>query len=426
MGSLSLFRLRPTLVRLPRLIDFRSLICAVCWAWPVALLGQTGDSPKIDPSHTDPINLLPEVQEAHDRFYILDYDGALTRFEAVAKAHPDDPLAGAYVLMVIVFRELYRQDLLDTTFYAHDSFFSSKRKIEVAPDVRQRIETLTDDVTGLCDRRLHDNPNDKNAFFARGYARGMHATFATLVDHSFVSAARQGLQARNDSEAALKLDPEYTDAKLAIGVQQFAVASLPRWLRLMVGIAGVGGSKEKGLDMLREVAARGFVNSVEARTALSLFLRHDARYDEALAVEMTLVRQYPRDFLFRLEAANITKDKGNGPEAISTYRAVIDDGRRPNLFVNPRMQLAYFGLADTLRGQNRLQEAAGAYVSSATQPSCSEWLRRRSELNAGEVFDLLHQRDHAMEQYKLAASGGGDPSQSELARRYMDTPYTGR
>lgn len=404
----------------------RSFFCLLCLSASWALSAQGGGPASNANAHTDPINLLPEVREAHDRFYILDYDGALTRFEAVARAHPDDPMANAYVLMVVVFRELYHQDLLDTTFYAHDSFLSSKRKIEVSPEIRQRIESLTDQVTDLCDRRTHDNPNDANAYFARGYVRGMHATFATLVDHSFVSAARQGLQARNDSEAALKIDPDYTDAKLAIGVQQFAVASLPRFVRLMVGIAGVGGSKEKGLELLREVAAKGVVNSVEARTALSLFLRHDARYDEALAVEQTLVKHYPRDFLFRLEAANITKDKGHGPEAIASYNAVIADGQRQNLFVNPRLQLAYFGLADTLRGQNRLAEAAAAYVAAAAQPSCSEWLRRRSELNAGETFDLLHQRDRAVEQYNKAASGGGDPSQSDQARHYLQTPYTGR
>ena len=56
----------------------------------------------------------------------------------------------------------------------------------------------------------------------------MHAAFITLADHSFVGAARQGLAARNDSEDVLKLDPNYQDAKMAVGIQQFAVASLPR------------------------------------------------------------------------------------------------------------------------------------------------------------------------------------------------------
>ena len=379
-----------------------------------------------DPAHTDPINLLPAIHEAHEHFYNLDYDGALSRFELIAKAHPDDPMAQAYVLMVIVFRELYHQDLLDTTFYAHDSFLSSKRKVEIPDETRRRIEQLTDDTVAMCDRHLHADANDRNAYFARGYARGMHAAFITLADHSFVTAAHQGLQSRNDSEDVLKMDPGYTDAKMAIGIQQFAVASLPRVVRLMVGIAGVGGSKEKGLDLLREVAAHGIVNSVEARTALSLFLRHDGRYPEALAVEQTLVQQYPRDYLFRLEAANITKDKGDGPAAIVAYRAVITDAARPNYYYDPRLQMAYFGLADTLRGQNDTAGAAANYVEAAKQPKASEWLRRRAELNAGEMFDLLHQRDHAIAQYKLAAASTGDQSQAEQARHYLSSPYTGK
>ncbi len=376
-------------------------------------------------AHTDPINLLPEIHQAHERFYNLDYDGALARFEAIAKAHPDDALAQAYVLQVLIFRELYHQDLLDTTYYAHDSFLSSKRKVDVPDELRKRIETLTDQVTDLCDKQIKTDGQNKNAFFARGYARGLHASFATLVDHSFVSAAHQGLQARSDSEETLKIDPDYTDAKMAIGIQQFAVASLPRVVRLMVGIAGVGGNKEKGLDLLRDVAAHGFVNNVEARTVLSLFLRHDGRYAEALEVQATLARQYPRDYLFRLEEANLSKDKGDGPAAIAIYRQVINDAHRPNYFMDPRLQMAYFGLADTARGQKDIDAAADNYLLSAAQPHCSDWLRKRAQLNAGEMLDLLHQREEAVTQYQLASAGGGDQSQADQARKYLKSPFTG-
>ncbi len=374
--------------------------------------------------HTDPINLLPEVHDAHEHFYNLDYDGALSRFEAIDHAHPNSPLARAYVLQVLIFRELYHQDLLDTTYYAHDSFLSSKRKVDVPDDIRQRIETLTDQVTDLCNQQIKADANNKNAFFARGYARGLHASFATLVDHSFVSAARQGLAARNDSEQTLKLDPDYTDAKMSIGIQQFAVASLPRVVRLMVGIAGVGGNKEKGLDLLRDVGAHGLVNNVEARTVLSLFLRHDGRYAEALTVQATLARRYPRDYLFRLEEANLSKDKGDGPTAIAIYRKVIDDARRPNFFIDPRLQMAFFGLAETARGQNDPATAATNYLAAAAQPHCSDWLRKRAQLNAGEMFDLLHQRDRAIAQYQLAAASTGDQSQADQARKYLKSPFT--
>lgn len=375
--------------------------------------------------HTDPLNLTPEVREAHVHFYNLDYEGALSRFEAIQRAHPDNPMAQNYLLMTLIFRELYHQDLLDTTYYAHDSFLTSKRDVPVPQATRDRIEQLTNNVVDMCNKLIDKNHDNANAYFARGYAKGMHAAFITLVDHSYVGAARQGLASRQDSEEVLRIDPNYADAKMAMGIQQFAVASLPRILRIMVGITGVTGNKEKGLDLLRQCAAQGIVNPVECRTALSLFLRHDARYPEALAVQRGLAEQYPHDYLFRLEEANLTKDKGDGPGAIAAYKRLLEDARKPGFFIDPRLQMTYFGLADTQRGQNQVAEAAENYLTAAAQPKCTEWLKRRAQLNAGEMYDLLHQRDKAVEQYKLASAGGGDQSQADTARKYIKSPYTG-
>jgi hypothetical protein len=376
--------------------------------------------------HSDPLNFDPTVHEVYERFYVLDFDGSLKLSEAVLKAHPQDPMAYGYVLMVTVFRELYHQDLLDTTYYAHDNFLTSKRNVPVPESTRQRIEWLTDTGTKLCDERIRANSNDKNAYFARGYIRGMHAVFITLVDHSYVTAARQGYAARGDSEQVLKIDPLYADAKMAVGIQQFAVASLPHWVRMMVGIMGVGGNKEKGLALLRDCAEHGVVTRVESRTVLSLFLRHDGRYPEAVAVQHGLAVEYPHDYLFRLEEANLTKDEGNGPGAIALYKEVLGDAGKPGYFVDPRLQLAWFGLADTERGQNNIADAAENYLKAADQPECSDWLRKRAQLNAGEMYDLLQQRAKAVGLYKMAASGGGDQSQAEMARRLMKTPYTGK
>jgi hypothetical protein len=375
--------------------------------------------------HSDPLNFDPVVRDGFNHFYILDFDGALARFESVLKAHPQDPMAFGYVQMATVFRELYHQDLLDTTYYAHDSFLNSKRYVPVPAATRQRIETLTDTGIRLADDRIRANPNDKDAYFARGYLRGIHAAFITLVDHSYVAAARQGYAARNDSEQVLKLDPQYADARMAVGIQQFAVASLPGWVRMLVGIMGVGGNKEKGLSMLREAAAHGVITAVESRTVMSLFLRHDARYPEALVVQHGLAEQFPHDYLYRLEEANLTKDEGNGPGAIALYKQVLADAAKPGYFIDPRLQLALFGLADTQRGQNDVAGAAESYLKASEQPNCSDWLRKRAELNAGEMFDLLHQRAKAVKLYQMASAGGGDQSQAEMARRYLSTPYAG-
>jgi hypothetical protein len=390
------------------------------------LLGVSSEMRAQAAAHTYPLNLDPMVRQGYERFYNLDYDGALKIFNQVAQQHPQEPMAWNYILLVTIFRELYHQDLLDTTYYAHNSFLFSKRQIDIPQQARDQINSLTDKVISMCDARLNANQEDKNALFARGYARGMHSVFITLADHSFTAAARQGYQARNDSEAVLKIDPQYADAEMAVGIQQFAVASLPRFVRVMVGFMGVGGSKEKGLADLREAAQHGVVTTVESRTALSLFLRHDGRYGEALAVEHSLASEYPHDYLFQLEVANLLKDAGRGYEAIAAYKQVIADAEKPGYFIDPRLQMAWFGLAETERGYNQLPDAANSYVQAVEQTNSSDWLRKRAQLNAGEVFDLLNNRTAAMKMYQMAAAPGGDQSQADAARRYMKTPYAGK
>jgi len=377
-------------------------------------------------THADPLDFDPIVRDGYNHFYILDYDGAIARFDEVIKAHPQESIAYAYELQAMIFRELYHQDLLDTTYYAHDNFLTNQRKVDIPPVNRQRIEYLTNQTINLADQRLRANPQDKNALFARGFVKGLHAAFITLAEHSWFAAARQGLAARNDSEAVLKIDPEYADADMAVGIQQFAVASLPGFIRMIVGIAGVGGNKERGLRLLHISAEKGIITSVESRTTLSLFLRHDARYAEALAMQHGLAVQFPHDYLFRLEEANLTKDKGEGPAAIVIYKQVIADAREPGYFVDPRLQMALFGLADTERGQNLVADAAKHYLEAASQPVSADWLRKRAQLNAGEMLDLLHNRAEAIAQYKKAAASGGDQSQAEAARRYLQAPYAGR
>jgi hypothetical protein len=375
--------------------------------------------------NTYPLNNDPQVREGFQHFYNLDYEGAMQRFQAVQREHPQDPMAAGYVLTDTIFRELYRQDLLDTTYYAREHFLTSGHKSDISDATRKQIDSLTDNAIALADTRIKANPKDKDAYFARGYVRGMHAAWMTLADHSFTGAARQGLASRSDSEQVLKLDPNYPDAKMAVGIQLFAVASLPRLVRMLVGIAGIGGNKENGLKLLRESAAQGTVTKVESQTALSLFLRHDQRYTEAYAVAQGLAKQYPHDFLFRLEEANLMKDAGHGPSAITIYRAVLADAAKPGYFVDARLQLAYFGLAETQRGQNDISGAAESYLKAGQQPNCSDWMRKRAELNAGMMLDRLHRREEAMKQYQLVVASGGDQTQADAARKYMKSPYNG-
>ena len=373
---------------------------------------------------TNPLNLDPLVRQAFERFYILDYDGALARFEKVQEKNPDNPLAVDYVLDAVIFRELYRLDLLDTTFYAHDGFLNGKHAVVAAPGVAERVNSLFTNATELSEQQLDKRPEDVDALFARGWARSLRAVYIGLMQRSFISALHVALQARGDNEKVLKLDPRYIDAKLVVGVHQYVTGSLPFGIKILAGVAGITGSKSKGIEDLRDAGAHGVISSVEARTALGLFLRREARYDEAIAVTRSLTEQYPRDFLFRLELANLTKDAGEGKDAITQYQQLIEQAKKPGYFPSAHLELAWFGLADTLQGQKNYAEAAEAYNQATTQPTISVDLKSRCDLNSGKMYDLLNERDMALRQYEAVLRQDSDSAQAESARKYLKSPFT--
>jgi tetratricopeptide (TPR) repeat protein len=168
------------------------------------------------------------------------------------------------------------------------------------------------------------------------------------------------------------------------------------------------------------------ITSVEARTCMMLFLRRDAKYQEAEQVAESLVSEYPRDFLFHLEVANLQKDAGQGFKAISSYREVLDLAKKPGYFVTTHLELVYFGLADSLRGQKIFADSVEAYKQAANQSTTSPELKRRCLLAAGQVYDLMNDHSKARQQYQAVIDAGGDSTQADQARKLIRTAYTGR
>ena len=141
-------------------------------------------------AHTNPLNRDPLVREAFDHFYNLDYPGAIERFERFHAAHPGDPQGSVLLLDAVLFQELYRQDLLDTTFYANDGFLTGRHATEEDPKTRDRILALADETVNEANWRLGKNANDVDALYARGWARALKCTYLAMVERSYGSGFR--------------------------------------------------------------------------------------------------------------------------------------------------------------------------------------------------------------------------------------------
>jgi hypothetical protein len=373
--------------------------------------------------HSDPLNYDPLVRDAFNHYYNLDYDGAMSRFEQVRAAHPNDPIATAYLLNCVLFHELYRLDLLDTTFYANDGFLTGKHPVTEDAKVRDQINSLADIAIAQADAQYTAHPDDLNALFVRGWARSLKAVQTAMVDRQYVAALRLALAAHSDHQHVLDKDPDYVDAKLVVGVYQYVIGSLSFGFKVVVGFAGIGGSKSRGLELMYDSAARGVISSIESRTCLAFFLRREAEYKRAVEIVRTQVKEYPHNFLFALEEANLLKDDGQGQAAIATYRRIVNDAQGGRYYIDAHLELVYFGLGESLRGQKMYPDAVAAYERASNLPTTSPELKRRSLLAAGQVYDLMHQHDKARGEYIAVLAAGPDTPQADLARKYMRSAY---
>ena len=405
----------------PRNRKLRPLI-ALCVA---VLLNTASHGFADDKVHTNPLNLDPQVQEAYRCFYLLDYPAAVTRFERIRQQHPTDPYATAMLLDALVFQELYRQDLLDTTFYANDGFLTGKHATDENSSKRDQIFALADETVREADDRLGKNADDVNALFARGWVRSLRCAYVAMVERGFGSAFRLASKAKDDCARVLQIDPDYVDAKLVVGVYDYVVGALPLPFKFLIGFVGITGSKSKGMEMLWDDAHRGPATSVEARTVIALFLRREGKYKDAIDVVLGLKKQYPRSYLFCLEEANLRKDAGEGMGAVRVYQEIVADGAKPGYFAEARLELAYFGLGDAERGQRHYAEAVHAYEQAASSQGVGTELKVRTLLAAGECHDILGERQLALKDYQAAIAAGPNTSRADTARKRMNSPYRG-
>jgi tetratricopeptide (TPR) repeat protein len=361
------------------------------------------------------------TQSGFGHYYSLEYDQATRDFQKAVEIKPDDPRAMNHLLEAVLFRELYKYDALDTSLYTQEGFLSSKR-IDLESAVRQQIKDLADKALSLSDKRLKSNPQDVEALYDRGVTRGLRSTYLGLIEHAWFTALRNALGSRSDHEAVLALKPDYVDAKTIVGIHNYIVAMLPMRTKVLASIIGVTGDKKKGLDYLSQAANAKRESSEDARVALALFLRREQRYADALNVVQSLVQDHPHNFLFALEQANLLKDAGKAEPSISAYRSLLK-ACKENKYPAAHVELAQYEFGEALRGQSQYSEALENYRAAANGNTINRELRQRAFIGAGQVSDLLNNREQAVKDYQAAIALDSSSSSAEIARKYLSKPY---
>jgi tetratricopeptide (TPR) repeat protein len=395
------------------------LSCGVLLCGSVTALSTSGLALENTDSHA--ANRDPLVDSAFDHFYNMDHDRAIQEFQKVLDRSPSDPVAVNHLLAATLMRELYRMGAMNTGEYSNDSFIGQAHR-PADPKIKEQIKSLASRAETLEEQRLKANPDDVEALYARGVTRAQFSLYTALIERAWLSALRNAVGARRDHERVLEINPNYVDAKLVVGAHNYVMGSLPWSVKVAVALVGLSGSKEKGLEYLREVANGSGESSVDGKVVLALFLRREHGYDEARSLMHELAARYPRNYLFPLEEANLIRASGHVQEAAAGYRTVWQNGRAGK-YGALHYEIAALSLGDVFRGQKDFSGAAAAYelVSQASGPD-PETLQK-ANLAAGEMYDMLQKRELAVKKYEIVLAENAGTPPAEEARKHIREAY---
>jgi len=240
--------------------------------------------------------------EGYEALYNLDYEGARKRFrpyDEKSQRLPSGPQCFAASLWVEQLNESWE---LKSTLYSTKAYTEGKRKTDPAKaaEFRKWIrQTKT-----LAEAKLKQNPRDIDALYFLGAAEGLDAAYAAAVEKKYRAALSNGSDAVDRHKEVLKLAPDFRDAELTIGLQNYIVGSLPLPLKVIAGTMGVRGSKKRGLETLERVSVEGRWARDLARVLLVDLYKREKRWADAVAMARVLSEKYPRNYLFKLQMAD--------------------------------------------------------------------------------------------------------------------------
>jgi hypothetical protein len=348
-----------------------------------------------------------------EALFNLDYDGARKSFKEMATAFPNYPAGPQFLADTLWAETLYQTRRLQSSLYGDDDTFYSTSDDKVDPKIVEEFRTLTRQARVLTEARLKQNPKDVEALYFMGAIQGLKASFEEAVERRHFAALKDGSDAVDKHREVIKLDPNYRDAEITIGLYDYTVGSLPLPVKLMAGVMGFRGSKKRGLATLERVAKEGNWIHDEAKTLLIVLYTREKRFGEAATYARELAAKYPRNYLYRLEAADALvsqaaldrqTNKTTGitateKEAFATFDALLND-KTVRDTSSRYFDLIHFKYGEALMTAGEYERAAKEYIASADAPGAQQGLATMAHLYAARSLDLAGKRNDAMTQYR--------------------------
>jgi tetratricopeptide (TPR) repeat protein len=356
---------------------------------------------------------------AFDAEYSLDHKEAVDLFRRAIAADPKDSAAYRGLAAATWFNLVFLRGAVTVDHYLGGV---RRPKIDLKrppPELAAIFHDNLDRALQLAEQRERINSRDIDARYDVGAAMGLLASYTATVDGQVMAAFNAARRAYAEHEEVLKLDPKRQSAALVVGTYRYVVSTLGTTARWMAYLAGFGGGRERGLQMIEQAAADEGEAQTDARFALVILYNRERRYNDALRVLEQLQRRYPRNRLLWLEAGATALRAGRPADAerwLDEGIARLERDARARMFGEESLWFYKRGAARVVL---RKTESARADLEHALSGDVQEWIRARTHVELGKLASVAGNRPAARAEYDRALEifkNANDPAGERDAR----------
>jgi tetratricopeptide (TPR) repeat protein len=365
-------------------------------------------------------------QESATALYNLDFSTAQHGYETLTQDYPENPDYWNALASSVWLKIIYDQQKLNIeSFSGPASFGTRDSKDAVNPDEEKRLRDTVAMAMAKAGTILKKNPNDVHALYALGISNATLASFESTIKRSYFAAHGKAKTARDLHQRVLNLDPTFDDARMSIGTYDYVIGVLPGFLRFLLAPFGIRSEgKEAGIRQLETAAAKGKMNSTDARMVLTVVYNREKKYDEALRLINELHAKYPRNFLFEMAKAAVYEKMKQGDQAVRVYEEVLEKvQRKQDGYDRLRAAKVYYSLGTSNVNRYQFEKAAEDFEHVVSGEDSSPNEKAGAYLWLGKIFDSRKERMKALEQYDALLKLDCDPELKEEAQRYKRRPY---
>jgi tetratricopeptide (TPR) repeat protein len=366
------------------------------------------------------------VEQGFSHFYNLEYDEAIASFEKAIARNPSSPDLHNHLAQTLVFREMFRNGALESELVSGTNSFLRRPKLNPSPETEARFLNEVSKALGLAGARLKANPDDTGAMYAMGISYGLRSNYYWVVKKAWHDSLKDATAARRLHNRVSELEPNNVDARLVQGLHDYIVGSLPWKVKMLGFLVGIHGDKEKGIRTVQDVARNGKVNRIDAQVLLCALYRRENRTRLAIPMVQDLIGRFPRNFLLRLELAEMYSMAGDGTHGLETLEEVarLKTRHAPGFdrlpwekiyFHEGSIQFWYNQLDRSLENMQRVTAAAAEEVDLNTGV--------QAYLRIGQIYDMKQKRAQALEAYQKAIAYAPQAEAAQESRKYLSAPY---